>query len=98
MVVKKGDPINLEQTLKLGAGLDGHLVLGHVDGVGTISRIVPEGIAKVTTITAPKELLHYMVKKGSIAIDGVSLTIAYVDDSCFKVSVIPHTGEETIFA
>jgi len=82
-------------TLKLGAGLDGHLVLGHVDGVGTISRIVPEGIAKVTTITAPKELLHYMVKKGSIAIDGISLTLTDVTETAFSVSLIPLTVKDT---
>ena len=77
------------------AGLDGHLVLGHVDGVGTISRIVPEGIAKVTTITAPKELLHYMVKKGSIAIDGISLTLTDVTETAFSVSLIPLTVKDT---
>ena len=98
-LLKKGDPINLEQTLKLGAGLDGHLVLGHVDGVGTISRIVPEGIAKVTTITAPKELLHYMVKKGSIAIDGISLTLTDVTETAFSVSLIPlkRTSSENMW-
>jgi riboflavin synthase len=94
-LLKQGDPVNLERTLQLGAGLDGHLVLGHVDGVGTISRMVPEGIAKVTTISAPSELLHYMVKKGSIAIDGISLTLTDVTDTNFSVSLIPLTVQFT---
>jgi riboflavin synthase len=94
-LLKKGDPVNLERTLQIGAGLDGHLVLGHVDGVGTIVRIVPEGIARVTTISASPDLLHYMVTKGSIAIDGISLTLTDVTDTGFSVSLIPLTVQYT---
>jgi len=75
----------LERTLHLTDGLDGHIVSGHIDGVGTISKIVQEGIAKVVTVSAAPELLHYVVEKGSIAIDGISLTVAQVTNSSFTV-------------
>lgn len=94
-LLKKGDPVNLERTLRVGDGLDGHIVQGHVDGVGTIVRMVPEGIAKVTTISAPPELLQLMVTKGSIAIDGISLTLTDVTDTNFSVSLIPLTVQFT---
>lgn len=93
--LKKGDPVNLERTLHVGDGLDGHIVSGHVDGVGTIIRIRPEGIAKVTTISCAPELLRHMVEKGSIAIDGISLTITEVTDTDFSVSLIPLTVQWT---
>ena len=73
----------------------GHIVAGHIDGVGTIRSAVPEGNAVWITIDAPPQILRYIVEKGSIAIDGISLTVAYVDESVFKVSVIPHTAAET---
>ena len=93
--LKKGDRINLERTLHVGDGLDGHIVSGHVDGVGTIVKIRPEGIAKVTTISCSPELLRGMVTKGSIAIDGISLTITEVTDTTFSVSLIPLTVQFT---
>lgn len=94
-LLKKGDRVNLERTLHVGDGLDGHIVAGHVDGVGKIIKIRPEGIAKVTTISAAPELLHQMVMKGSIAIDGISLTIMGLNDTSFSVSLIPLTVQFT---
>ena len=93
--LKNGSRVNLERTLHLTDGLDGHIVSGHIDGVGVISKIVPEGIAKVETITAAPEILHYIVEKGSIAIDGISLTVAKVTGTSFSVSLIPLTVKET---
>ena len=93
--LRPGDRVNLERALRPSDRLDGHIVHGHVEGVGTIARIRPEGNALVYGITAPVELLPYIVPKGSIAVDGISLTVAYVDSKVFKVSIIPHTGEET---
>jgi len=93
--LQNGSRINLERTLHLTDGLDGHIVSGHIDGVGTISKIVQEGIAKVVTVSAAPELLHYVVEKGSIAIDGISLTVAQVTNSSFTVSLIPTTVKDT---
>jgi len=93
--LKNGSKVNLERTLHLTDGLDGHIVSGHIDGVGTISKIVPEGIAKVVTISTPAELLHYIVEKGSIAIDGISLTVVKVTSTSFSVSLIPITVKDT---
>lgn len=93
--LKPGDRVNLERTLRLMDGLDGHIVAGHVEGVGVISKIVPEGIAKVVTIDTPVELIKYIIPKGSIAIDGISLTVTKVTDKSFSVSLIPHTAKET---
>lgn len=90
-----GDKVNLERTLRLCDGLDGHLVSGHVEGLGTIASQKADGIAVVVTIAAPPELLKYIIKKGSIAIDGISLTVTEVTSSSFSVSLIPHTAQET---
>ena len=92
---KTGEKVNLERTLRLSDGLDGHLVSGHVEGVGTISKITAEGLAKLVTITAPQPLLQYILPKGSIAIDGISLTVTTVTNLGFSVSLIPHTVSET---
>ena len=93
--LQPGSRVNLERTLRLCDGLDGHIVSGHVEGLGTISEQRPEGIAVVVTIAAPPELLKYIIKKGSIAIDGISLTVTEVTDTGFSVSLIPHTAKET---
>ena len=93
--LKPGSRVNLERTLRLCDGLDGHIVSGHVEGLGTISEQRPEGIAVVVTIATPPELLKYIIKKGSIAIDGISLTVTEVTDTSFSVSLIPHTAKET---
>ena len=91
-----GSRVNLERALTLSSRLGGHIVSGHIDGTGTITSMVREDNAVWITVAAKGELLKYMIEKGSIAIDGISLTLAYVDEECFKVSVIPHNGEETI--
>lgn len=93
--LKQGSRINLERTLHLADGLDGHIVSGHIDGVGVISKITMEGIAKVVTITTEPKITHYIVEKGSIAIDGISLTVTKVTETTFSVSLIPLTVKET---
>jgi len=90
-----GDEVNLERALSLGDRLGGHMVSGHIDGVGTIHSYEKEDNAIWITVAASPDILKYIVYKGSIAIDGVSLTVAYVDESVFKVSIIPHTKDVT---
>lgn len=90
-----GSKVNLERALTLQTRLGGHMVSGHIDGTGHISTIVREDNAIWLTIQTSPCLLRYMIEKGSIAIDGISLTIADVDEQKFKVSIIPHTGEKT---
>lgn len=92
---KYGSKVNLERALRVGDRLDGHMVSGHVDGLGKIANYLKEDNAVWITVEADKSLLKYIIEKGSIAIDGTSLTVAYVDDRSFKVSIIPHTGEAT---
>lgn len=90
-----GSKVNLERALSLESRLGGHIVSGHIDGTGEINSITREGNAIWISIKSKSEILRYIVYKGSIAIDGISLTVAYVDEEKFKVSIIPHTGEET---
>lgn len=90
-----GGSVNLERAMAANGRFGGHIVSGHIDGTGEVVSLQPEGNAVWVTISAPPPILHLIVNKGSIAIDGISLTVAYVDDSVFKVSIIPHTGEET---
>lgn len=96
--LKKGDRVNLERAMAADGRFGGHIVSGHIDGVGVISDISDDDNAVWFTINAPGEILRYVVEKGSVAIDGISLTVAYVDDACFKVSTIPHTRKETNLA
>jgi riboflavin synthase len=84
--LKAGDPVNLERSLSLGSRLGGHLVQGHVDGVGTITKPAPE-----LAVTAPEAVRRYLVEKGSVTVDGVSLTVVSVTAEGFTVAVIPHT-------
>lgn len=91
-----GSKVNLERALSLETRLGGHIVSGHIDGVGEVISLIKEDNATWVSVKAEAELLKYIVYKGSIAIDGISLTVAYVDNEIFKVSIIPHTGEETI--
>lgn len=91
-----GSKVNLERALSLGDRLGGHLVSGHIDGTGIISSFDKEDNAVWVTIEPSPELLKYIIHKGSIAIDGISLTVAYVDEKVFKVSIIPHTKDVTI--
>lgn len=90
-----GSRVNLERALKLSDRLGGHLVSGHIDGLGVISNIVIEDIARIISIKTDFDLLKYIITKGSIAIDGISLTVIYVDKHSFKVSIIPRTAAET---
>jgi len=90
-----GDEVNLERALKVGDRLGGHIVSGHIDGMGTVSNYEKEDNAVWITISTTPEIIRYIVQKGSIAIDGISLTVAYVDEKVFKVSIIPHTKEVT---
>ncbi|MEA2133221.1 MAG: riboflavin synthase [Solirubrobacteraceae bacterium] len=93
--VVDGARVNLELPLRAADRLGGHVVQGHVDGVGEVRDAVADGFARVVTIEAPPELLRYVVEKGSIAVDGVSLTVASVTADTFSVSLIPETLERT---
>jgi riboflavin synthase len=94
--LRKSSKVNLERAVRLQDRLGGHLVSGHIDGVGEIISIQKEDTATWFHIKVEESLLRYIVEKGSIAIDGISLTVAYVDNRSFKVSIIPHTSKETI--
>jgi riboflavin synthase len=93
--VAAGASVNLELPLRAGDRLGGHVVQGHVDGVGVVSGVREDGFSRVVTVDAPAELLRYVVEKGSIAVDGVSLTVAAIDDESFSVALIPETLERT---
>ena len=93
--LREGDRVNLELALRASDRLGGHVVQGHVDGLGVVAAVRDEGFARVLTIEAAPEVLRYAVEKGSIAVDGVSLTIARIDDESFDVSLIPETLERT---
>lgn len=93
--LKPGSKVNLERAMAANGRFGGHIVAGHIDGTGKILAMQPEGNAVLVTISAKPELLRYVVEKGSIAIDGISLTVAKVSHTDFTVSLIPHTGEET---
>jgi riboflavin synthase len=91
----EGDEVNLELPLRAGDRLGGHMVQGHVDGTGSVEAVREDGFARVVRIGAPSGLLRYVVEKGSIAVDGVSLTVSGVDGDGFEVSLIPETLERT---
>jgi len=90
-----GSPVNLERAMKLNERIGGHLVAGHVDGTGIIRERRQEGNAIILLVEAPKEILRYCIPKGSITVDGISLTINEVADRSFSVSIIPHTARVT---
>ena len=90
--------VNLERAMKANARFGGHIVSGHIDGVGKITAIEEDGIANWYTVQTSEPLMRYIIMKGSIAIDGTSLTVAGVEGDTFKVSIIPHTSEQTIFS
>lgn len=94
--LKTGHNVNLERALRLSDRLGGHIVSGHIDGVGRIVSVDEKDDGTWFSISAGKDILRYIIHKGSITIDGTSLTVAYVDDKIFKVSIIPHTLENTI--
>jgi riboflavin synthase len=89
--LRPGDPVNLERALTLNSRLGGHLVQGHIDGVGKIANKRPEVDAILVNIAAPEELLRYVVEKGFIALDGASLTVTEVNSRSFGVSLVPYT-------
>src|ERR1700754_2857182 len=93
--VDAGTRVNLELALRADARLGGHIMQGHVDGVGVIAAIAGDGFSRVVTVQTAPELLRYVVEKGSIAVDGVSLTVSRVDETSFDVSLIPETLERT---
>jgi len=89
--LRPGDGVNLEPALRAGEPLGGHYVQGHVDGVGAVRSVAEEGDGRRVWLDAPESIHRYCVEKGSVAVDGVSLTIAAVDDSGFAVALVPHT-------
>ena len=93
--LRAGDRVNLERAMAADGRFGGHIVSGHIDGTGRIRSLTKEENAVWVEVEAAPQLLRYIVEKGSIAIDGISLTVAAVDAGSFKVSIIPHTGAET---
>ena len=93
--LKAGDPVNLERAMRIMDRIGGHLVSGHVEGTGQVRERRQEGNAVVLTLEAPPEILKYCIRKGSVAVDGVSLTINDLSERSFSVSIIPHTAEVT---
>ena len=94
-ILSQGSEVNLERAMAANGRFGGHIVSGHIDGTGTVRSLLREENAIWVTIETPPEILKYIVHKGSICIDGISLTVASVGSDNFKVSVIPHTGSET---
>lgn len=97
-LLRRGSAVNLERAMQVGGRLGGHMVTGHIDGQGTILSIIPEGNAVWYAIGAPEDIMGYVIRKGSVAVDGISLTVAEVNAGSFRVSVIPHTGRQTILS
>ena len=93
-----GDPVNLETSLTLNTPLGGHLVSGHVDGVGKIQEIIEDARFWRVKVAAPENLARYIAMKGSICVDGTSLTVNQVDGASFELTIIPQTWEETVFS
>jgi len=93
--LEQGDPVNLELPLRAEDRLGGHFVQGHVDGTGTVESVTVDGFSNVVRIECGQELLRYIVEKGSIAVDGISLTVSAIDGEGFTVSLIPETIERT---
>lgn len=93
--LKKGSPVNLERALSLSSRLGGHIVSGHIDGTGSIRSLEKEGNALLLKVAAEPAILRGIVEKGSVALDGISLTVAAVTEDDFTVSLIPHTREVT---
>ncbi|MCI8326283.1 MAG: riboflavin synthase [Lachnospiraceae bacterium] len=96
--LKIGSNVNLERAMPADGRFSGHIVAGHIDGVGTITEVKKDDNAIWYTVEASEQIMRYIVEKGSIAVDGVSLTVARRSDTDFAVSVIPHTVRETIFS
>ncbi|MBU1178116.1 riboflavin synthase [Patescibacteria group bacterium] len=92
---QRGDKVNLESALKLNEDISGHLLTGHIDGLGQVADVKKEGKTAEFAIKPPHQLGKFIARKGSIALDGISLTVAQCDDEQFKVAIIPHTLQET---
>ena len=92
---RAGQAVNLELAMRPDQRLGGHIVQGHVDGVGTVSAVLSDGFARVVTVQPPAPLLRYMALKGSVTVNGVSLTVAGIDERSFTVSLIPETLQRT---
>ncbi len=95
--LKSGSEVNLERPMTLGGRLGGHLVQGHIDGTGKIASITPEGEALIIRFEATPAILHYIVEKGFVAVDGISLTVVNKDDSSFSISMVGYTLKNTNF-
>ncbi len=93
--LRTGSLVNLERAMPADGRFGGHIVSGHIDGTGKIEQILTDANAVWYTVSAPAQILRYIVEKGSVTIDGISLTVAYVDERVFKVSIIPHTQKVT---
>ncbi len=91
----EGDLVNLERAMALGSRFGGHIVQGHVDGVGEVLEVAPEGDAEIWEFSAPLSVLKYAVEKGSVCVDGISLTLVSVGSASFTVSILPQTREAT---
>lgn len=96
--LKNGSPVNLERAMSANGRFGGHIVSGHIDGTGNISSVKNDGIATWYTINTIPEIMNYIIEKGSVAIDGISLTVAKVSENDFSVSIIPHTAQQTILS
>ena len=96
-LLRANSPVNLERPLRADGRLDGHIVQGHVDGTGTIGEISSDGEAIMVRVDLSEQLARYVVEKGFIAVDGVSLTVVHCDEAGFSVTVIPHTRDHTVF-
>ena len=93
-----GASVNLERAMPANGRFGGHIVTGHIDGTGTICEVKSDEIAVCYSIKAPEKIMHYIVEKGSVAVDGISLTVAKTTQTTFMVSVIPHTAQCTVLA
>ena len=91
----EGSSVNLERPLQMGGRLDGHIVQGHVDAAGVVTDVQPEGRSRRVSISIPDGFERYLVYKGSVAVDGVALTVTAVEEGSFEVALIPHTLEAT---
>lgn len=96
--IREGNKVNLEPALAMGERLGGHLVSGHVDGIGTVRSLQSDGRAWRFTVQVPRDITRYIARKGSVSIDGVSLTINEVSGDSFGITIIPHTFDETIIS
>jgi riboflavin synthase len=96
-LLQAGSPVNLERPMRADGRFDGHIVQGHVDGVGIVRSVASEGASIRLWVDAPEGLRRYLAEKGSVAVDGVSLTVSGVDGTGFEVVLIPHTLEATLF-